>query len=88
MMIGSPRAMETGIPNIQQQARLQDVDYAAELANLTKWQILQQAGTAMLADSQSRPVVSWMFDDAGAAASQDASVAKNHGPGLTLNISV
>lgn len=35
--------------------RIQDADYAAEMANLTKNQILQQAGTAMLAQANSLP---------------------------------
>lgn len=35
--------------------RIQDADYAAEMANLTKNQILQQAGTAMLAQANSMP---------------------------------
>lgn len=36
-------------------SRIQDTDYAAEMANLTKNQILQQAGTAMLAQANSMP---------------------------------
>lgn len=36
-------------------SRIQDADYAAETANLTKGQILQQAGTAMLAQANSMP---------------------------------
>src|SRR5690606_30906257 len=32
-------------------SRIQDADYAAEMASLTKNQILQQAGTAMLAQA-------------------------------------
>ncbi|BCA95276.1 flagellin [Legionella antarctica] len=36
-------------------SRIQDADYAAEMANLTKNQILQQAGTAMLAQANSMP---------------------------------
>lgn len=35
--------------------RIQDTDFAAETANLTKNQILQQAGTAMLAQANSLP---------------------------------
>jgi flagellin len=35
--------------------QIQDADYAAETANLTKNQILQQAGTAMLAQANSLP---------------------------------
>jgi len=88
MMIGSPRAMETGIPSVQQQARLQDIDYAAEQADYTKRQINQTASTAILADPKSPPAGIWLIEDAGAAASPDAVAAKNHGPGLTLNISV
>ena len=36
-------------------SRIQDADFAAETANLTKVQILQQAGTAMLAQANSAP---------------------------------
>lgn len=36
-------------------SRIQDADFAAETANLTKAQILQQAGTAMVAQANSAP---------------------------------
>ncbi len=36
-------------------SRIQDADFAAETANLTKGQILQQAGTAILAQANSLP---------------------------------
>jgi flagellin len=36
-------------------SRIQDTDYAAETANLTRAQILQQAGTAMLAQANALP---------------------------------
>jgi flagellin len=36
-------------------SRIQDTDFAAETANLTKAQILQQAGTAMLSQANSLP---------------------------------
>ena len=36
-------------------SRIQDTDFAAETANLTRSQILQQAGTAMLAQANSAP---------------------------------
>jgi flagellin len=36
-------------------SRIQDADFAAETANLTRSQILQQAGTAMLAQANSLP---------------------------------
>lgn len=36
-------------------SRIQDTDYAVEMASLTKNQILQQAGTAMLAQANSMP---------------------------------
>lgn len=36
-------------------SRIRDADYAEEMANLTKNQILQQAGTAMLAQANSMP---------------------------------
>jgi flagellin len=37
-------------------SRIQDADFAAETANLTRGQILQQAGTAMLAQANSLPI--------------------------------
>ena len=37
--------------------RIRDTDYAAETANLTKNQILQQAATAMLAQANQMPNV-------------------------------
>lgn len=54
---------ESTISNLQNVAenlsaarsRIQDADYASETANLTKNQILQQAGTAMLAQANSVP---------------------------------
>ncbi len=36
-------------------SRIQDADFAAETANLTRAQILQQAGTAILAQANSVP---------------------------------
>ena len=36
-------------------SRIQDADFASETANLTRGQILQQAGTAMLAQANSLP---------------------------------
>ena len=36
-------------------SRIQDADFAAETANMTKVQILQQAGTAMLAQANAAP---------------------------------
>ncbi|MBI5918494.1 MAG: flagellin FliC [Nitrosomonadales bacterium] len=36
-------------------SRIMDTDYAAETANLTRGQILQQAGTAMLAQANQQP---------------------------------
>ena len=38
-------------------SRIQDADFAAETANLTRSQILQQAGVAMLAQANSLPQV-------------------------------
>jgi flagellin len=35
--------------------RIMDADFAAETANMTRGQILQQAGTAMLAQANSMP---------------------------------
>ena len=36
-------------------SRIMDTDYGAEMANLTRNQILQQAGTAMLAQANQLP---------------------------------
>ena len=36
-------------------SRITDTDFASETANLTRGQILQQAGTAMLAQANSLP---------------------------------
>ena len=36
-------------------SRIQDADFAAETAELTRGQILQQAGTAMIAQANSLP---------------------------------
>jgi len=57
--------IEFAISNIQAQTegmtaalgRIRDTDYAAETANLTKNQILQQAATAMLAQANQMPNV-------------------------------
>jgi flagellin len=54
---------QTTITNLQttsenlsaSRSRIQDTDFAAETANMTKAQILQQAGTAMLAQANSLP---------------------------------
>jgi len=54
---------ETTISNLQISAenlsaarsRIRDTDFAAETANLTRAQILQQAGTAMLAQANALP---------------------------------
>ncbi|MGE5403409.1 MAG: flagellin, partial [Candidatus Saccharibacteria bacterium] len=37
------------------ESRVRDVDMAAEMMNYTKWNILAQAGTAMLAQANQRP---------------------------------
>jgi flagellin len=48
--------LTTGITNqAAAQSRVRDADYAAETANLTRAQILQQAGTAMLAQANALP---------------------------------
>jgi flagellin len=57
--------VEFAINNIQAQTenmtaamgRIRDTDYAAETANLTRTQILQQAATAMLAQANQMPNV-------------------------------
>ncbi len=57
--------IEFAIANIQAQSenltaansRIRDTDYAAETANLTKTQIMQQAATAMLAQANQMPNV-------------------------------
>lgn len=48
--------LQTGSENISAaRSRILDADYAAETANLTRAQILQQAGTAMLSQANSAP---------------------------------
>ncbi|GAB3438287.1 flagellin N-terminal helical domain-containing protein [Massilia solisilvae] len=48
--------LQTSAENITSaRSRIQDTDFAAETANLTRGQILQQAGTAMLAQANSLP---------------------------------
>jgi len=48
--------LQTGITNQKAaQSRIQDADYAQETSNLTRAQILQQAGTAMLAQANALP---------------------------------
>jgi flagellin len=48
--------LQTSSENISAaRSRIQDTDFAAETANLTRGQILQQAGTAMLAQANSLP---------------------------------
>ena len=37
------------------ESRIRDVDMAAEMATLTKYQILKQAGTSMLAQANQSP---------------------------------
>ncbi len=36
-------------------SRIQDADFAEETSNLSRWQVLQQAGTAMLSQANQRP---------------------------------
>ncbi len=48
--------LQTSSENLSaSRSRIQDADYAAETAELTRTQILQQAGTAMLAQAKSIP---------------------------------
>jgi flagellin len=48
--------LQTGAENLSaSRSRIQDADFAAETASLTKSQILQQAGTAMLAQANAIP---------------------------------
>ena len=48
--------LQTQAENISaSKSRITDADFAAETANLTRAQILQQAGTAMLAQANSLP---------------------------------
>ena len=48
--------LQTGVTNESAaQSRIRDADYAQETSNLTRAQILQQAGTAMLAQANALP---------------------------------
>ena len=49
-------SLQTSAENLTaSRSRIEDTDFAAETANLTRGQILQQAGTAMLAQANSLP---------------------------------
>jgi flagellin len=48
--------LQTSSENVSAaRSRIVDADFASETANLTRAQILQQAGTAMLAQANSLP---------------------------------
>ena len=48
--------LQVSVENLSaSKSRITDADFAAETANLTRGQILQQAGTAMLAQANSLP---------------------------------
>jgi flagellin len=48
--------LTTAVENLSaSRSRIMDADFAAETANLTRAQILQQAGTAMLAQANAVP---------------------------------
>jgi len=50
------RSLENAVENLSaSRSRVQDADFAMETANLTRAQILQQAGTAMLAQANTIP---------------------------------
>ncbi len=50
------RSLENAVENLSaSRSRVQDADFAMETANLTRAQILQQAGTAMLAQANAIP---------------------------------
>ncbi|HCE10404.1 MAG TPA: flagellin, partial [Oxalobacteraceae bacterium] len=49
-------SLQTTTENLSaSKSRIMDADFASETANLTRGQILQQAGTAMLAQANSLP---------------------------------
>jgi flagellin len=49
-------SLQTSSENLSaSRSRIRDTDFAAEVAGLTRNQILQQAGTAMLAQANSLP---------------------------------
>ena len=49
-------SLQTASENLSaSRSRIQDADFAKETANLTRGQILQQAGTAMLSQANSAP---------------------------------
>ena len=48
--------LQTGSENLSaSRSRIQDADFAAETANLSRAQVLQQAGTAMVAQANQLP---------------------------------
>jgi flagellin len=49
-------SLQTSQENLaSSRSRIQDADFAAETANMTRSQVLQQAGTAILAQANSLP---------------------------------
>ncbi|MCF8185960.1 MAG: flagellin FliC, partial [Sulfuritalea sp.] len=48
--------LQTSVENVSAaKSRIMDADFATETANMTRGQILQQAGTAMLAQANTLP---------------------------------
>jgi flagellin len=49
-------SLQTSQENLSSaRSRIQDADFASETANMTRAQVLQQAGTAILAQANSAP---------------------------------
>ncbi len=56
LRVGRSPDLQTTAENLTaSRSRILDADFAAETANLTRAQILQQAGTAMLAQANAIP---------------------------------
>ena len=48
--------LQTSAENLSaSRSRIRDADFAEETSNLSRWQVLQQAGTAMLSQANQRP---------------------------------
>ena len=50
------RSLDTSSQNLTEaESRIEDVDMAEEMTNLTQLQVLSQAGTSMLAEANNKP---------------------------------
>ncbi|HWV22480.1 MAG TPA: flagellin [Devosia sp.] len=92
MIVTSARVPELSIHRIQSppdfRAHITDTDWAQEMAGLTKEQIIQQAGTKMLEESQRLSVLRFLNGDGGEQLPDLDITKKLLPPGTSLNILV